>query len=100
LSTGLTALVVYVLKQIVGRARPCACMPGVHSVIVDPPTDPSFPSGHAAGIFTVAAFAWIVLRARKRDAWIGYVLFAIAFAVALSRVYLGVHFPSDVLVGA
>jgi len=53
----------------------------------------SFPSGHAANAFMVAALLAERLR-RKR-----YGLYGLATLVALSRIYLGVHYPSDVLVG-
>lgn len=53
----------------------------------------SFPSGHAANAFMVAALLAERLR-RKR-----YYLYGMAALVALSRIYLGVHYPSDVLAG-
>jgi membrane-associated phospholipid phosphatase len=52
------------------------------------------PSGHAANAFMVAALLSEWLR-RKR-----YCLYGMAALVALSRIYLGVHYPGDVLVGA
>lgn len=55
--------------------------------------DRSFPSGHAANSFMVAALLAERLR-RKR-----YYLYGVAALVAFSRIYLGVHYPSDVLVG-
>jgi undecaprenyl-diphosphatase len=54
----------------------------------------SFPSGHATTAFAVA-FVWAAFAAKAR--WRFY---ALAALVALSRVYLGVHFPFDVLYGA
>ncbi len=58
------------------------------------PITTSFPSGHAA---SAAAFATGV--ALESPAW-GAVVAPIAVSVAASRVYTGVHFPSDVLAGA
>ena len=58
---------------------------------------PSLPSMHAAGAFAVAA-ALAVMRTHRR--LIGAMAFALALAVAWSRVCLGLHFPSDVLAGA
>ncbi|SEM41626.1 undecaprenyl-diphosphatase [Syntrophus gentianae] len=56
--------------------------------------DSSFPSGHAANAFMVSAlFAQRLRRMR-------FGLYGVAAMVALSRVYLGVHYPSDVLVGS
>jgi len=48
------------------------------------------PSGHALNFFSAAAFLGLALRRRALTA----ALFAIAALVALSRVYLGVHYPS------
>lgn len=59
----------------------------------------SFPSGHATTSFAVAtAVAWCV-RSRE-ESWIGWAAVGWASLVALSRVYVGVHFPSDVIAGA
>ncbi|GKV66585.1 MULTISPECIES: phosphatase PAP2 family protein [unclassified Sporosarcina] len=57
-------------------------------------TDPSFPSNHTAGSFALAlALFW---KRRK----MGAVLLVFAGLMALSRIYTGVHYPTDVLVGA
>lgn len=99
-----TSLVVFLVKLAVGRARPCASLGGVHALCFAPPSDPSFPSGHAAGAFAFSAFlATIVVtsaapRRTKVLAVVG--LAALATGIALSRVYLGVHFPTDVTAGA
>jgi undecaprenyl-diphosphatase len=106
LTFGVAALVVTVLKNSVGRARPFVALSGV-SALYGSPTGFSFPSGHATGSFCFAGFivgmAIQIARenpARKRDA-IFSAVGAIAFAVvvSLSRIYLGAHFPSDVAVG-
>jgi undecaprenyl-diphosphatase len=67
--------------------------------------DPSFPSGHAAGAFAFAGFLAMELvrepRRRSPRNWLLVgVLFTVALGIALSRVVLGVHFPSDVTAGA
>ena len=98
-----TAAVVFLVKQLVGRARPCAGL--VRARVFEAPTDPSFPSGHAAGSFAFAAFvAWLIVRdpARATVGWrlVAASLFVLATGVALSRVALGVHFPLDVAAGA
>lgn len=53
----------------------------------------SFPSDHATGAFVIAASIWIW---RKRDGWIWLVL---AAGIAFSRIWTGVHYPTDVLAG-
>jgi undecaprenyl-diphosphatase len=93
-TVAVTSGVVASLKAIVGRARPCHALDWVHPVLLAIPTDPSFPSGHAAGSFAFASF----LFAKSRR--IGLGLFTMACAVAASRVALGVHYPTDVLAGA
>lgn len=54
----------------------------------------SFPSDHATGAFVIAATIWIF---RRREGWAW--LF-IAACIGVSRVWVGVHYPSDVIVGA
>ncbi|MGG5254019.1 undecaprenyl-diphosphatase [Neobacillus sp. SM06] len=53
----------------------------------------SFPSDHATGAFVIATSIWIW---RKRDGWFWLLL---AAAISLSRVWTGVHYPSDVIAG-
>jgi undecaprenyl-diphosphatase len=53
----------------------------------------SFPRDHAAGAFVIATSIWIW---RKRDGWIWLI---VAAGIAISRVWTGVHYPSDVLAG-
>jgi undecaprenyl-diphosphatase len=82
-----------VLKSAVGRARPFVGDPRVHPSI-GLPHDPSMPSGHAMNAF---AGAVLLAAAVPRARW---PLLMLAALIALSRVYLGVHFPSDVIAGA
>lgn len=89
-----TTAIVTALKQLVGRLRPCNALVGCPAIYIASPRDYSFPSGHAAGSFAFAAFVvttWPRFRAP-----------AIVFAtlVAWSRCFLGVHYPSDITVGA
>ncbi len=65
-------------------------------LIIPTPGFPSFPSGHAAIAFAVAVL--LALVARRRAVWAAGLLGAAA--IAFSRVYLGVHYPSDLVAGA
>ena len=81
------------LKEVFDRERPPLADPDVDP-LVGLPSSPSFPSGHAATAFAAAALVG-ALRPRLRVP-----LYAVAALVALSRVYLGVHYWLDVIAGA
>jgi undecaprenyl-diphosphatase len=92
------AVVMVAAKLVVGRTRP----PSPIAVIVEDGF--SFPSGHATGAFTFAVLgAWIISRWVFRNWVVRVTLWSIALAVAalvgFSRIYLGVHYLSDVLAG-
>jgi len=89
-----TSGIVAGLKLAVGRPRPFVAHPLAAVLGLQLPSDHSFPSGHAAGSFAFAAF---VAKASPRHRT---GLFALASAIAISRVALGVHYPSDVAAGA
>jgi undecaprenyl-diphosphatase len=89
-----TSGVVAAIKVLAGRVRPCHALAWMQSLPVDLPTDSSFPSGHAAGSF---AFAMFVMATHRRA---GIPLVLVATLIAVSRVALGVHYPSDVAAGA
>lgn len=89
-----TSLLVFLTKAAIGRARPCHVHEWAAAIHVTAPTSPSFPSGHSAGSFAFAAFVFVMHRR-----W-GILAAVFASLVALSRVALGVHYPSDILAGA
>lgn len=93
-AAAVTSGVVSLVKALVGRARPCDALPWCTALAHASPGGPSFPSGHAAGSFAFAAF--VSTRAPR----LASLLFPFAALVAWSRCVLGVHYPSDVAIGA
>ena len=84
-----------VLKHLVARPRPWLDVAGLVPLIQEP--DPnSFPSGHTCAAFAAPSAWWRALPRRWRR-WTGLVL---AVCMGLSRLYVGVHYPSDVIAGA
>jgi membrane-associated phospholipid phosphatase len=80
----------YLVKLIVKRPRPV--LEGLPP-LGGAPSSLSFPSAHATSSFAVAT-------AMARVEPLGALAFVLAFALALGRPYLGMHYPSDVLAGA
>ncbi len=82
------------LKNYVDRVRPYEVITGL-KCLVDKATDASFPSGHAS-----AAFASAVAIYKSTKKYIGVPCVIVAVLMAASRLYVGVHYPTDVLCGA
>ena len=81
------------LKHLIARPRPCWLDSSVQLLIANP-TDYSFPSGHTLSSVICATVL------TKTDRRFGYAAIPLAALIAFSRLYLYVHFPSDVLAAA
>ena len=81
-----------ILKNIIGRERPCWINESVNMLIAIP-KDYSFPSGHT--LASIGAATAIFCSHKK----LGIAAFAVAVVIAFSRMYLYVHFPTDILAG-
>lgn len=92
----LSACAAFAVSGLIGhffyRDRPFVA----HAVLqlIKHPANASFPSDHALGAFVIAWTIWLF---RQRD---GKLWLILAAAIALSRIWTGVHYPSDVIAGA
>ena len=82
------------IAHIVDRARPYLAHPQHAHVLITRSHDPSFPSDHATGAFALAFGIWLY------DRTIGTVLLVLAALISFARVYVGTHYPGDVVAGA
>ncbi|NIB41214.1 phosphatase PAP2 family protein [Pseudomaricurvus alkylphenolicus] len=83
----------FVAKKYFRRNRPPQAIPGFQS-IVQPSDQFSFPSGHTSAAFLMATLVSTLIPTA------GWILFPWAVMVGMSRVLLGVHFPTDTVAGA
>ncbi len=81
------------IKHLFRRERPLVTLPDF-SALVSIPDRYSFPSGHTATAFAVA------VSLSMEGVFLGPLLLASAFGIGSSRIYLGAHYPLDVIVGA
>lgn len=81
------------LKNLVARARPYATVEGLIPIIPKP-SEFSFPSGHAGSSFASGSVLY-----RRLPKKYGILILVLAILISLSRLYVGVHYPTDVLAG-
>ncbi|KPD08748.1 bacitracin ABC transporter permease [Aneurinibacillus migulanus] len=95
------AVIAFILAEILGKIagqfhshyQPFAVLPHVNQLI-EHDIDNSFPSDHTILFFSVCISFWLV---RKKGEWLWLML---PFCVAISRIWVGVHYPIDVITGA
>lgn len=98
-----SAVVDLAMKAVTRRKRPSDVLPGgsYHDTFFAGGKSPfkgsSFPSGHAAGVFSVAT---VVASRYQHHKWVPWLCYGFATAITLSRVSTRAHFPSDVFLGA
>ena len=98
-----SAVVDLAAKAITRRKRPSDVAPGgsFHDTFFNGGKSPfkgsSFPSGHAAGVFSVAT---VVASRYHNHRWVPWVAYGFAAAISCSRITTSAHFPSDVFLGA
>ena len=86
-------IITEIIRFIWARSRPFDVVSNIH-LLLPAKVEPSFPSGHASFFFALATT--IYLYNKKLGKW----LFTIAFLMGLARIFVGYHWPSDILGGA
>lgn len=93
-SAALALLIAQPITHLVDRARPFVAHPQHANLLISRSHDPSFPSDHATGAFALAFGIWIY------DRTIGTMLLLLAAVLGFARIYVGTHYPGDVVAGA
>ncbi|MDL4840125.1 phosphatase PAP2 family protein [Aquibacillus rhizosphaerae] len=93
LALTISHLIVHLMKKLHCRKRPYLSLPNVNTFI-NPLKDYSFPSGHTTAAFSIAVSFSLHMPL------CALILIPLAFLVALSRMYIGLHYPTDCLIGA
>ncbi len=86
-------LINYVISRLVYRPRPFVLYPHQVHLLVQHAPDSSFPSDHATAVFAVAT---ALVGSSK---WLSRTFWIVAILIAIARVFIGVHWPTDVLAG-
>ncbi len=87
------------IKELTGRSRPCNVAHLQEKLrILKCTPQKSFFSGHAGLSFSFASYFYFLLR-NKIPRWFLLSVFIWAFLLAYSRIYIGIHYPSDVVIG-
>lgn len=97
IALGFSSIILHIIKATVHRLRPT----NLQETIIHPPEMPmlsSFPSGHATSSFAIAVTIAMLWPGNRRFA--GVLLISMATLIGISRIYRGVHWPTDVIAGA
>ncbi|MEY8336560.1 phosphatase PAP2 family protein [Lachnospiraceae bacterium 62-35] len=90
------------LKLYVGRIRPYEVIEGL-TLLVEKQRDYSFPSGHTACAVAASGAFWMMMPKERRKGvllFCGIGMMVLAALMGFSRLYVGVHYPTDVIAGA
>ena len=89
---GISQIMVHSLKRLLSRERPYKIIETLNTYGIDL-SDYSFPSGHTTASFSIAST--LALNIPR----ISLIVFILAIIIGISRIYLGVHYPTDVAAG-